>query len=167
LGSRGTVPLILKFGTRWTGVVSFTPLRLYRLGKSLLYPGPKGGLEALQKKTISCLGQGSSHSSSVVFPVVGSLYRLRYLSSAACINSSSNSSSSDAGSASSNRHRVGSSPGNYEQCLLGVSAARKLTRVFVSTVMHGVQYKPLAAFQLQPPEQQLLTSGHCVIPYKN
>jgi hypothetical protein len=72
-------------------VVSFTPLRLYRLGKSFLYPGPEGGLDALQKRTISCLGQGSSHDSSIVLPVARSLYRLRYLSSTACINSSSSS----------------------------------------------------------------------------
>lgn len=142
MGSERRAPLILKFGTRWRGEVSFTPLRLYRLGKSLLYPGPKGGLDALQKRTISCLGQGSSHDSSVVLLVVRSLYRLRYLSSIACIISSSSSSSrrsNDGGSASSNRLRVRSSPDIYKQCLLGESAARRLTRVFVSTIMYGVQ----------------------------
>jgi hypothetical protein len=71
---------ILKLGTRWRRVFSFTPRPLYPWGKIPRYPldmrlgGPQGQSGYYREEEISCPYRESNPDSSAVQPLVWSLY---------------------------------------------------------------------------------------------
>jgi hypothetical protein len=75
LGKGGKAPRILDLGSRWRGVVSFTPLPLYPQGKSFCYhwiggwAGPRAVLEAVVKRKIPRPRRESNPRTLIVQPV--------------------------------------------------------------------------------------------------
>jgi hypothetical protein len=59
-GSGGIAPIILKLGTRWRRIVSFTPRSLYLRGKSPLYQLDRR-LGGLQSRTGRGVEEKNSH----------------------------------------------------------------------------------------------------------
>jgi hypothetical protein len=71
----GNAGIASSFSTRWRCVVSFTPWPLYL---QIVWVGPKGSLDDIEKRKLSFLCQESNRDPSVIQSLACSLYRLSY-----------------------------------------------------------------------------------------